>query len=222
MDSHQALCAAAVVIVVFCLVCVSRPTDARAARMAQVARPPRPPGVARFVFSMAGDGAQIPAHMIMTAQLTPTSSSASTSGEVVFVDLRRALFQNHGHFVLDTEPGHKEYDVRIVNGNPHTPLVLRGLTHGHFKLYPDSSVLDQRTGERYSLALASANLIEVNGSRQRTPAFTAAFRACPSQGTLRAAAQGTDNGPAPAPEPARFTLLHEDVPMGGPQGEAAA
>ena len=155
----------------------------------------------------------LPSTISMDAKIAPTSQPTN----VTKLDLRRGLFQTNGAYTIDLDPS-DTYTLQLVNGNAHNPLELTNLKGGIFEFGNDATILDKRTGKRYYLGTRNWPVLShVDNQRQQTVAFTAAYRACPTQNVVSFPAWDDTSGLQPRVTlPTAGEFVGSNVSVGGP------
>lgn len=151
-------------------------------------------------------------NIMISVQFIPLGEGALSP---MTVDLVEAFRKNMGVYTVRL-PSHREYDVRLVNGNLANPLTLKSVTTGSYIFNNDNTVTNEQTGITYSLK-SSRQVVTatVDNERQKTLAFTAAYRACPET-KLSLNTQETPSSGASDPIPTIRNFMKTMVPVGGP------
>jgi len=149
---------------------------------------------------------------MMTAQFVPQGTGALSP---MTVDLVEAFRKNMGVYTVRL-PSDTEYDVRLVNGNLANPLTLRNVTTGSYIFSNDNTVTNEQTGVKYSLK-SSRNVVTttVDNERQKTLAFTAAYKGCPATELSLNNSETTLTGSID-PIPSIRSFMQSMLPVGGP------
>jgi hypothetical protein len=153
-----------------------------------------------------------PTNMMITAQITPAGAGDMTS---MMIDLTDAFRRNMGNYKI-TLPSTTKYNVKLVNGNLANPLFLHGVTTGGYHFSNENTITNIQTGVTYSLKSArTAVTAQINGERQKTIAFTAAYNACPQVEPRLMNMSVANSTEKQAPVPSIRDFMDKTVQVGG-------
>lgn len=148
-----------------------------------------------------------PANASMRAKFIPDNGMT-----VMSLDLETEFRKNMGKCQIQI-PSDTAYNILLVNGNYDNALKLRGLTSGSFLYRNDNSIKDLQSGITYSLKSPKTPVVsEIDDQRQKTIAFSAAFKACPDK---KLSLNHTEIN-SHAVRPSIRTFMSDMVGIGGP------
>lgn len=160
----------------------------------------------RFVFRLDAD---YPSYATMKARFKPTLGDLSTS---FTLDLTDAFLRGSGIATVELQ-GNSTYDLELVNGNNSNPIRLANQTVGEFVFSNDLKISNLVNGIQYSTKQQGIPTIDtIDGKRQRTLAFTAAYRPC-SQAELSIDTDSPTQGPPTTTEVSVREFMNKLVPV---------